>query len=135
MFRFVSEGPSAHRTPERGNRGRWIWAQQWLDLLFLHWRVPPAVLQAHFPRDLTIDTYRQDAWVSLVLFRLKVRPRWLPFVPGLSNMFELNLRTYVRAANNPGIYFLSMLADNRPAIWLAKLLTPLPYCRAAMSYC
>src|SRR5262245_43574036 len=127
MFRFVSAGRNARRASERGNRSRWIWAQRWLDLLFLHWRVPPAALRPQLPRDLAIDTYGGDAWVSLVLFRLKVRPRWLPFVPGISNMLELNLRTYVRAANSPGIYFLSMLADNRPAIWLAKLLTPLPY--------
>jgi uncharacterized protein len=112
----------------------WVWAQHWLDVLFLHWRVPTAKLRPHVPSELVIDTYDQSAWLSLVLFRLKVRPRGLPFVPGLSTLLELNLRTYVRFADQPGICFLRMLADNRLGVHLAKLFTPLPYACATMAY-
>jgi uncharacterized protein YqjF (DUF2071 family) len=110
------------------------WVQHWLDVLFLHWAVPVSSVFPLLPPGLDVDTRDGDAWVSLVLFRLKVRPRWLPFLPGVSSLTEVNFRTYVRCAGRPGIYFLSMHADNRLAIWLARLLTPMPYAWARMDY-
>jgi uncharacterized protein YqjF (DUF2071 family) len=83
---------------------------------------------------LEVATHDGAAWVSLVLFRLRVRPRWLPFLPGISELVEVNLRTYVRCHGKPGIWFLSVHADNRWAIRLARLLTPLPYAHAVMRY-
>jgi uncharacterized protein YqjF (DUF2071 family) len=112
----------------------WVWRQHWQDLLFMHWRVPADELRSHVPRQLEIDEQGGTAWVSLVLFRLRVRPCWLPAVPGLSTLMELNLRTYVTLGGKPGIYFLSMHADNRLAIRIARLLTPLPYKHAAVRY-
>ena len=112
----------------------WIWSQRWSDLLFLHWRVPAQSLQSQLPPGVEVEEYEGTAWVSLVLFRLKVRPRWLPFVPGLSTLVEVNLRTYVRAEGKSGIYFLSLVADNKLSVRLARLLTPLPYQVARMSY-
>ena len=106
--------------------GSWVWSQHWLNVLFLHWQVPAAALRAHLPSALDIATYDGSAWVSLVLFRLRVRPRWLPYLPGLSDLVEVNLRTYVRFRDKPGICFLSVHADNRGAIFLAKRLTPMP---------
>ena len=47
---------------------------------------------------------------------------------------EVNLRTYVRCQGKPGIWFLSVHADNRWAIRLAKLLTPMPYAHAVLRY-
>src|SRR5438094_436421 len=105
---------------------RWVWSQHWLDLLFLHWRVPPALLRSQVPAALEIATLDGSAWVSLVLFRLRVRPRWLPFLPCVSALLEMNLRTYVHYRDRPGIWFLSVHADNHLAMWLAKLLTPIP---------
>jgi uncharacterized protein YqjF (DUF2071 family) len=113
---------------------RWVWSQHWLDVLFLHWRVPVADLRPHIPAALTIDTRDGQAWVSLVLFRLRVRPAWLPFMPGLSTLVEVNLRTYVHFRDRPGIWFLSVHADNRWAMALAKLLTAMPYIHAKMAY-
>jgi uncharacterized protein YqjF (DUF2071 family) len=69
-----------------------------------------------------------------VLFRLHVRPRWLPYLPGFSALLEANLRTYVRCQGRPGIWFLSVLADNAPAIRVAQWLTPMPYEVAKISY-
>jgi uncharacterized protein YqjF (DUF2071 family) len=111
----------------------WVWSQSWEDLLFLHWRVSPELLSHLVPCPLQVETFDGQAWVSLVLFRLRVRPRWLPFLPGLSTLLEANLRTYVQLDGRPGIWFLSVHADNRWAIWLARLLTPLPYRRARIS--
>jgi uncharacterized protein YqjF (DUF2071 family) len=112
----------------------WVWSQHWQDVLFLHWRVAPHALASRVPDPLEVDTYEGDAWVSLVLFRLRVRPRWLPFLPGVSDLIEANLRTYVRCHGKPGIWFLSVHADNAWAIRWATLLTPMPYALAALRY-
>jgi uncharacterized protein YqjF (DUF2071 family) len=112
----------------------WVWDQRWRDVLFLHWRLPLPLLRERVPDALEIDTYAGTAWVSMVLFRLRVRPRWLPYVPGLSDLVEANLRTYVRADGRPGIWFLSVQADNRVAMQLARWLTPMPYAHAPLTY-
>jgi uncharacterized protein YqjF (DUF2071 family) len=112
----------------------WVWSQRWTNLLFLHWQVPADVLLPHVPPGVTIDTYEGSAWASLVLFRLQVRPRWLPVVPGFSTLHELNLRTYVSHREKPGICFLSLHANNRWAIRMARWLTPLPYFNARICY-
>jgi uncharacterized protein YqjF (DUF2071 family) len=110
------------------------WVQRWLDVLFLHWRVPACRLRPLVPAALELDTLAGAPWVSLVFFHLKVRPRWWPFLPGISSLVELNLRTYVLLDGRPGIYFLRVRADNRLAMWLARLLTPMPYQPACMHY-
>jgi uncharacterized protein YqjF (DUF2071 family) len=88
----------------------------------------------HLPNDLEVDTFDGSAWLSLVIFRLRVRPRWLPFLPGVSSLTEVNLRTYVRYADRPGINFLSVHANNRLAMFVARLLTPMPYHSAHLRY-
>ena len=120
--------------PATAHSPSWVWSQHWHDLLFLHWRVDHAALRPHLPEPLEVDTHDGAAWVSLVLFRLRVRPRWLPFLPGISDLVEVNLRTYIHCQGKPGIWFLNVHADNRWAIRLARLLTPIPYEHARMSY-
>jgi uncharacterized protein YqjF (DUF2071 family) len=110
------------------------WSQRWLDCLFLHFPVPAAVLERLVPPRVQVETFGGSAWVSYVLFRLKLRPAWLPPVPGLSALVELNIRTYVRHRGQSGICFLRILADNRLAIAAARLLTPLPYTHARLDY-
>ena len=110
------------------------WSQRWLDCLFLHFPVPLAAVAPLVPPRLEVDSFAGSAWVSYVLFRLQLRPAWLPFVPGLSSLLELNIRTYVRHRGQSGICFLRILADNPLAIAAARLLTPLPYERAHINY-
>lgn len=112
----------------------WVWRQVWRDVLFLHWRINPDCLRPVVPAELTIDTRDGHAWVSIVLFRLQVAPIWLPYLPGLSSLVEANLRTYVSLGDRPGIYFFSIHADNRAALNLARLMTPLPYQWASIRY-
>jgi uncharacterized protein YqjF (DUF2071 family) len=124
----------AHR-PWKAPRGPWIWSQRWLDLLFAHWAVPLETLRAWVPSRLDIETADGSAWVSVVAFRMvNVRPRFLPPVGLVSNFLELNLRTYVSAAGKPGVYFLSIHASKSLAVGVARLLSPLPYVRARMSF-
>jgi uncharacterized protein YqjF (DUF2071 family) len=126
--------PRAATNAQEGISQRCVWVQRWHDVLFLHWRVPVAALHSLVPAGLEVEEYAGSGWVSLVLFRLRVRPRWLPALPGISDLVEANLRTYVRSGSGSGICFLSVHADNRWAIALAKWLTPMPYARVAMSY-
>lgn len=103
------------------------WEQRWSDVLFLHYAVAEEDLQPLVGPHLEIDTYAGQAWISLVLFRLTLRPAGWPSVPGFSSLLELNVRTYVRYKDSPGIMFLRMYADNRLAIAAARCLTPLRY--------
>jgi uncharacterized protein YqjF (DUF2071 family) len=124
----------AHR-PWEAPRGPWIWSQQWLDLLFAHWAVPLEKLRSCVPSSLDIETAAGSAWVSVVAFRMvNVRPRFLPPVGLVSNFLELNLRTYVRADGKPGVYFLSIHGSKSLAVGVARLLSPLPYVRARISF-
>jgi len=114
--------------------GTWRWSQCWRDVFFAHWRVAVNALRPHLPGCLEIDTFQGTAWVSTVAFWLDVWHRWLPSFGICTNFLELNLRTYVRWQGEPGICFLSIHADNRVAVALARLMTPLPYVQACLSY-
>jgi uncharacterized protein YqjF (DUF2071 family) len=108
------------------------WLQRWTDVLFLHFAVAADELEPQLPPQLELDTFDDHAWLSFIFFRLKLRPVGLPFIPGFSSLLEMNVRTYVRHCDRPGIYFLKMYADNRLAIQAARWLTPLYYEHATM---
>jgi len=105
----------------------------WVDLLFLHWPIDPAALRPHVPEELEIETYDGRAWVGVVPFRMaKTRARWLPPVPTTHEFLELNVRTYVRAAGRSGVWFTSLDAASRLAVFGARATFGLPYFAAAM---
>jgi uncharacterized protein len=108
--------------------------QTWLRLLFLHWRYDPALVQQTLPRGLEVDVYDGTAWIGIVPFQMRgVRPAGLPPLNGLSNFFELNLRTYVRdQEGRPGVWFYSLDADQPVAVWIARQFFHLPYYWAQM---
>lgn len=108
-------------------------AQNWHDLLFAHWPLPPETLRHLVPRELPLDTFDGSAWVGIVPFWMSgIRRRGLPAMPGLSRFPELNVRTYVTLNEKPGVYFFSLDADNLPAVWAARRFFHLPYFRARM---
>jgi uncharacterized protein YqjF (DUF2071 family) len=112
----------------------WVMAQTWRDLLFAHWPIPAAEMAALLPPGLTLDTWEGEAWVTLVPFRMSgVRPRMVPALPGLSAFPELNVRTYVRMDDKPGVFFFSLDAANPIAVAVARVLYHLPYFRAEMT--
>lgn len=95
--------------------------QRWSDLAFLHWRLDASAVRRLLPAGLELDTWDGDAWVGLIPFHMSgVRPRWLPAVPGISAFHETNLRTYVYHDGRPGIWFFSLEAANRLAVWIAR---------------
>jgi uncharacterized protein YqjF (DUF2071 family) len=113
--------------------GSWRYYQEWNEALFLHWKVPPAILAPLVPAGLTVDTQAGEAWVSLVAFTMqRIRPRYLPALAPVSDFHEINLRTYVVRDGQAGVYFLNIEAHKRLSAYLSRALSGLPYEQAAM---
>jgi uncharacterized protein len=101
--------------------------QKWKKLLFLHWQVPVEELRSLIPDALTIDTFEGAAYVGVVPFVMEdVRPSWWPKALAF-NFLETNVRTYVHLDGQPGVYFLSLDASSRLAVWAARVGWSLPY--------
>lgn len=131
----MSDAPNLDRLePTRRPPGRAAMRQRWAELLFLHWVVPAAVLQALLPAELTVDTHEGLAYVGLVPFTMTgVRPLWAPALPWLSSFHEVNVRTYVHHAGRaPGVWFFSLDAANPLAVLVARSVWRLPYHKATM---
>jgi len=112
----------------------WKQYQQWHENLLLHWRVEASPLAAILPEGLSLDTIGGQAWVSMVAFTVKrLRPRFLPALPLISDFHELNFRTYVIKDGIPGIYFLSIEAQKLLPALLARLLIGLPYIKSEIT--
>jgi uncharacterized protein YqjF (DUF2071 family) len=109
--------------------------QRWRALLFVHWEVPVANLRPLVPASLEIDTFNERAYVGLIPFAIpEARPlRSLPPVPTAVSFLETNLRTYVKAGGQPGIWFFSLEAASSLAVLGARAGFGLPYFRAHMS--
>ncbi|WP_434480179.1 YqjF family protein [Gemmatimonas sp.] len=109
--------------------------QRWNDLLFLHWEVDAARVQASLPAGLTVDTFGGKAYVGIVPFCMeRVRPAFLPPLPWLSWFLELNVRTYVRDAHGaPGVWFYSLDCNQPIGVMLAQSFFHLPYRHARMT--
>jgi len=106
----------------------------WRDLLFAHWPVSAPTLRDLVPRTLDLDLWEGEAWVGVVPFRMAdVAPRRVPAVPWLSAFPELNVRTYVRHGDKPGVWFFSLDAARWLAVRVARLGFGLPYFWASMS--
>lgn len=112
----------------------WMMRQSWRDLLFAHWPVPAARLRPLVPPALTVQEFDGTSWVGLVPFRMAdVIVRGAPALPGLSAFPEMNLRLYVEAEGKAGVWFVSLDAASRPAVWGARRFFHLPYFLADMS--
>jgi len=112
---------------------RWSYYQEWNKTLFLHWKVPADILQQFLPAGLTLDTFENEAWISVVAFTMeKIRPKNLPAFSPISNFHEINIRTYVNQDNKPGVYFLNIEAQKQLSALISKMLSGLPYEKAKM---
>src|ERR1044072_1701490 len=99
--------------------------QAWRNLTFLHWRYPPAVMQAHLPKGLQVDTFDGSAWLRLA-----------PVLLGLtySTFPETNVLTYVRGPDGKsGVWFFSLDAASLSAVIGARIAYGLPYMWSRMS--
>lgn len=109
--------------------------QTWEHLLFVHWAVSPSLLRGLIPNELEIDTYNGMAWLGIIPFLMSgVRLRRMPIVPFMSTFPEINVRTYVKAKQKSGVYFLSLDASNPLITTIAKQWYRLPYSHASMRF-
>jgi len=116
--------------------GRWSMSQRWNDLLFAHWPVRAAEIEALLPEGLEADLFQGSAWLGVVPFWMDmIQLRGVPSIPGARKFPELNLRTYVRDRQTatPGVYFFSLDAGNLLAVLFARGFYHLPYYWAQMS--
>jgi hypothetical protein len=114
--------------------GPWIMEQTWHDLLFAHWPVAPEAMRPLVPPQLALDLFDGRSWIAVTPFHMSgVRARWLPHLPGLSSFPELNVRSYVTYGGKAGVYFLSLDAASRSAVWSARKTYRLPYFFAHMN--
>jgi len=108
-----------------------LFAGAWMSVLFIHYEVEPARLQAVVP--FRLDLREGKAYVGVVAFsqeRLRFAfggqmtdwvGRWF------ANHEFLNVRTYVQHAGESGIFFLAEWVPKRIATWLGPPLFGLPY--------
>jgi uncharacterized protein YqjF (DUF2071 family) len=112
----------------------WVMSQRWDDLLFMHWPLAPDALRTLVPAELELDVHDAAVWVTITPFYLgSLRPRGIPLLPFVSEFAELNVRTYVRVDDKPGVYFFSLDAGSTLAVIGARTTFHLPYFRAAMT--
>lgn len=103
----------------------------WMSVLFIHYEVEPARLQAEVP--FALDVREGKAYVSVVAFsqeqlRFAFGGRMTKWVGSwFANHEFLNVRTYVRNADEVGIFFLAEWVPKRVATWLGPPLFGLPY--------
>jgi uncharacterized protein len=117
----------AHR-PWPVPRAPWVMFMRWRDLLFLHWPLPPQTLRPLIPEPLELETFDGHAWLGITPFLMRcTRPRLLPPIPIISSFPELNVRTYVRHHDKPGVWFFSLDAARWLAVWGARVTHSLPY--------
>ncbi|MFN2493090.1 MAG: YqjF family protein [Pyrinomonadaceae bacterium] len=110
--------------------GQPVMHQNWGKLLFMHWRINKELLRPHIPAELQIDTFGDSAWIAVTPFTMwdvRAFPPFIPPLPGLSSMHELNVRTYVHHDGVPGVWFFSLDTDNPAAVLAARTFFHLPY--------
>lgn len=116
-----------HRPWKLPNK-KWKFYQEWNNAVFLHWKVSYENLKKLVPEGIEIDSINGNCWVSLVAFTMeKIRPRYLPSFPPVSNFDEINIRTYVKRNNKTGVYFLSIEGGKKTSCMVAKGISELPY--------
>jgi len=123
---------TAHR-PWAMPAAPWLMSQTWHDLLFAHWPVAQDRLRELVPSRFALDLFEGQAWLGIVPFHMtNVTPRFVPSLPWISAFPELNVRTYVRVDDKPGVFFFSLDAGNALAVGAARTLLNLPYFSAHM---
>jgi uncharacterized protein len=106
----------------------WLVAQRWERLLFAHWRVDPTELASQLPPRVEPDVRDGDAWLAVVAFVMAgTRASGPPWRPVLEPIPELNVRTYVRVAGLPAVWFLSLDASSAFFATVGRALYGMPY--------
>lgn len=106
---------------------KWFGQQIWSNIYFVHFPVRKQFLQPLIPAPFQLDTFQQQAWVTLVIFkahnsRLRYFPKFLSFRP----FWQVNVRTYIRNGKKRGVYFFTLFSNDALAVKLGRI-PGLPY--------
>ena len=115
--------------------GARLMTQRWLDLTFLHWRVPSEAIASLFPAGTRPDVHDGSSWVGLIPFRMVGAGLGRgPAVPWLGTFAETNVRLYsVDEQGRRGVVFRTLEASRLAVVLGARLAFALPYTWAAMT--
>ncbi|KAA9106422.1 YqjF family protein [Microbacterium rhizomatis] len=104
-------------------------AQEWRDVTFAHWRIPPDDVAPLLPEGVVPDVFDGSSWVGLIAFELgEARVGPFPPSPVGSRFTEVNVRLYgVDETGRRGVVFRSLEASSLPAVLAARALFSLPY--------
>lgn len=112
---------------------KWVTRQRWEHVQFLHFTGAAEVVRSVLPKELELDCWQNEAVLSVVPFRMtRVRFPGVPSIPVLSNLWELNLRTYVKYKSQRGVYFFTLESSNPLATWVARTFFSLPYANSKL---
>src|SRR5919204_5456752 len=111
----------------------WLLSQRWDDILFAHWPTGGDAVRRVLPSGVEPDLRDGRAWIGIVAFRM-TETRAAGLVPrrGIGPIPELNVRTYVRAAGEPGVWFLSLDTSSPLFLAMGRAIYGLAYHRARM---
>ncbi|HWX22876.1 MAG TPA: DUF2071 domain-containing protein [Candidatus Binatia bacterium] len=85
---------------------------RWSRVVFMHYRLPPALLRAALPPGFELEVYDGSGWLSIVAVTMRrfrtcgLRPLWCWFFPPLGEQRFLNVRTYANYGGHSGAFFL-----------------------------
>lgn len=99
---------------------------EWQNLIMANYTVDPKILEKHLPKDIELDLFEGQAFVSLVGFMFaKTRLFGIP-IPFFGSFEEVNLRFYVKRLVNGeyrrGVVFINETVPFAPVAWLANKL-------------
>ena len=131
--RWLDAAPVSATAAALGRRQ--IMHQSWLDIAFLHWRVPAEVVAPLLPAGTRPDVIDGSSWVGLIPFRMVGAGVGRgPSVPWLGTFAEINVRLYaVDATGRRGVVFRSLEASRLAVCLAARGSFGVPYCWARMS--
>jgi uncharacterized protein YqjF (DUF2071 family) len=108
---------------------------EWRSLVMLNYEVPAEVLEPRVPKGTVLDLFQGRALVSVVGFRFLKTTVLGAAIPGYRDFDEINLRFYVRAANDAarrGVAFVKEIVPHRAIAWTARTLYNENYVRYPM---
>ena len=105
------------------------WKQTWKNLLFQHFEVEDRIsLEKYLPKDCTLDCFDGKYYIGLVSMQMtNVRHRSTKDFRWFKKYNELNIRTYIRYKDKPGVLFLSLDVDSLISVFGARVFYGLPY--------
>jgi uncharacterized protein YqjF (DUF2071 family) len=105
---------------------KWIIEQEWKHVFFIHYEIDADLIKDLVP--FKLDLYGGKAIISIVPFLMEgIRFPYLPAVPAVSKLWELNIRTYVEVDGVRGIYFFTLETDSKLGELIARKFFHLPY--------